>query len=40
MKHRLYEPEGKYVVLNGERVIGHITKKSWVNVRPEDNVVR
>ena len=40
MKHRLYKPEGKYVVPNDERVIGHIMKKPWVNGMPEGNVVR
>ena len=38
MKHRLYEPEGKYAVLNSERVIGHITKKPWVNGMPKGSV--
>ena len=40
MKHRLYEPKGKYVVLNDEQVISHITKKLWLNGMPEGNVVR
>ena len=40
MKHLLYEPEGKYIVLNDEQVIGHITKKPWVNGMLEGNVMR
>ena len=40
MKHHLYEPEGKYMVLNDERVIGRIMRKPWVNSMPKGNVVR
>ena len=40
MQHCLYKPEGKYVVLNDGRVIGHTMKKPWINGMPDDNIVR